>query len=95
MTDDQADELLKNNDWAKWSDARELLMEAAHMGAMDERKNLDAKLRRLASVEQQRDELLEALRSLINICTHPNSTKAEMKQIAEESRKAIAAATKD
>ena len=47
MTDEQADELLKNNDWAKWSDARELLMEAAHRGAMAERKNLETELRRL------------------------------------------------
>lgn len=47
MTDEQAEELLKNNDWAKFSDARELLMEAAHMGAMDERKTLEAEMRRL------------------------------------------------
>lgn len=38
MTDDEADELLQNNDWAKWSDARKLLQEAAHMGAMAERE---------------------------------------------------------
>ncbi len=53
MTDDQADELLKNNDWAKWSDARELLMEAAHIGAMNERKTLDAELSRLQEENQR------------------------------------------
>ena len=53
MTDDRADELLKNNDWAKWSDARDLLMEAAHIGAMDERKTLDAELSRLQEENQR------------------------------------------
>ena len=37
MTDEEANELLLNNDWAKFSDARELLQTAAHMGAMAER----------------------------------------------------------
>ncbi len=32
MIPEQADYLLKNNDWAKWSDARELLQTAAHIG---------------------------------------------------------------
>jgi hypothetical protein len=32
MTRQEADELLKNNDWSKWSDARELLQTAAHIG---------------------------------------------------------------
>lgn len=36
MTDEQANELLSNNDWAKWSDARDLLQTAAHMGAVEE-----------------------------------------------------------
>lgn len=37
-------------------------------------------------------ELLEALKGLINVCTHPQSTKADMKQIAREARAAIAKA---
>ncbi len=37
MTDEQADELLRNNDWAKWSDARELVLIAAGLGAAAER----------------------------------------------------------
>jgi hypothetical protein len=41
MTDEEADELLLNNDWAKFSDARELLQTAAHLGAMAERKLCD------------------------------------------------------
>lgn len=32
MTDEQANELLRNNDWAKVSDARDLLQHAAHLG---------------------------------------------------------------
>lgn len=35
MTDEQADELLRNNEWSKWSDARDLLQEAAHIGYLD------------------------------------------------------------
>ena len=38
MTEEQADELLANSDWAKWSDARDLLLTAAHMGAKEERE---------------------------------------------------------
>ena len=49
MTDDQADELLSNNDWGKWSDARELLIRAAHMGAMQERGRLLAGYREIAA----------------------------------------------
>ncbi len=91
MTNDQADELLKNNDWAKWSDARELLMEAAHMGAMDERKNLDAKLRRLAIVEEQREALLDALW----VCMEHNLLHyGESHNTVIQARAAIAAATK-
>ena len=33
MTNEEADELLANNPWAKWSDARELLQQAAELGA--------------------------------------------------------------
>lgn len=44
MTDKQAEELLLNNNWTKFSDARELLQEAAHIGAMEERKNLEAEM---------------------------------------------------
>ena len=65
MTDEQADELLKNNDWAKWSDARELLMEAAHMGAMDERKTLDAELRRLSAENERVFKLADDQDSVI------------------------------
>ena len=32
MTDEEANELLRNNEWSKWSDARGLLQEAAHIG---------------------------------------------------------------
>ena len=32
MTDDEADELLRNYSWAKWSDARELLQEVYSIG---------------------------------------------------------------
>jgi hypothetical protein len=32
MTDKEADDLLKNNAWAKHSDARYLLQQAAHIG---------------------------------------------------------------
>jgi hypothetical protein len=35
MSGDEADELLKNNDWATWSDARYLLQTAADIGAKD------------------------------------------------------------
>jgi hypothetical protein len=38
MTDEQAEELLRNNDWAKFSDARELLKTAARMGTAAQRK---------------------------------------------------------
>jgi hypothetical protein len=38
-------------------------------------------------------DLLAALQSLVNICTHPNATKSDMRMIAEESRAAIARAT--
>ena len=38
MTYEQADELLHKNDWAKWSDARELLLIAAGLGAAAERE---------------------------------------------------------
>jgi len=33
--------------------------------------------------------VLEALKMLCNVCTHPQSTKAQMRQIAEEARTAI------
>ena len=42
MTDEEADDLLLSNDWAKHSDARELLKTAAHMGAMAERERCAA-----------------------------------------------------
>ena len=35
MSNDEADELLKNNDWATWSDARYLLQTAAAIGGKD------------------------------------------------------------
>ena len=34
-------------------------------------------------------DLAEALRMLMNICTHPKATKAEMRQIAVEARAAL------
>jgi hypothetical protein len=40
MTNEEADQLLANNPWAKWSDARELLLTAAEMGAKRERERL-------------------------------------------------------
>ena len=38
LTDDEANEMLESNDWAKFSDARELLKKAAYVGAMKERE---------------------------------------------------------
>ena len=38
MTNEDADEMLASNEWAKVSDARELLLQAAHIGAMSERE---------------------------------------------------------
>lgn len=38
-------------------------------------------------------DLLEALEGLINICTHPKATKADIRMIALEARAAIAKAT--
>jgi hypothetical protein len=35
MSEEDADELLENNDWSKWSDARDLLQTAADIGAKD------------------------------------------------------------
>jgi hypothetical protein len=35
MTEQQADDLLENNDWSKWSDARYLLQTAASIGGKD------------------------------------------------------------
>jgi hypothetical protein len=32
LSDDEAEEMLANNSWAKWSDARDLLLDAAHVG---------------------------------------------------------------
>lgn len=67
MTDEQADELLRNNDWAKWSDARELLLEAASIGADEsaaEVKHLRAEveaLRRWKSTHAPRIDALEGL----------------------------------
>ena len=40
MTDKEAEELLDNNPWAKYSDARSLLKQAAALGAAAERKRL-------------------------------------------------------
>ena len=37
-------------------------------------------------------DLLAALEGLVNVCTHPQSTKADMKRIAQEARAAIAQA---
>lgn len=38
LSNDEADELLRNNEWCKWSDARELLVEASALGAAKQRK---------------------------------------------------------
>jgi len=35
-------------------------------------------------------DLLEHLTRLVNICTHPKATKAEMRTIAQEARKVLA-----
>lgn len=51
MTYEQADELLHNNDWAKWSDARELLLIAAGLGAAAERERCAQQLERLGQHE--------------------------------------------
>jgi hypothetical protein len=40
MTDDQADEMLANNDWSKWGDARDLLLDAAHVGGKNTAKDI-------------------------------------------------------
>ena len=32
MSDDDADDLMRSMDWAKWSDCREMVLEANHMG---------------------------------------------------------------
>jgi hypothetical protein len=40
LTDDEADEMLANNDWSKWSDARELLIDAAHVGGKNTAKSI-------------------------------------------------------
>lgn len=54
LSDDEADELLRNNEWCKWSDARELLVEASALGAAKQRK-ADTELIR---------QMLDALTSL-------------------------------
>jgi len=40
MTDEQANEMLENNDWAKWSDARDLLQDAANVGGRNTAKSI-------------------------------------------------------
>jgi hypothetical protein len=40
MTDDEADEMLANNNWSKWSDARELLIDASHVGGKNTSKSI-------------------------------------------------------
>ena len=38
-------------------------------------------------------EMLKALQGLINVCTHPQSTKKDMRLIANEAKQAITNAT--
>ena len=55
--------------------------------ATDEQSQHDANLIAAAP------DLLEALQGLVNIATHPQATKAEIRMIAIEARAAIAKAT--
>lgn len=60
LSNDEADELLRNNEWCKWSDARELLVEASTLGAAKQRK-ADTELIRqmLEALEQSHATLWE------------------------------------
>jgi len=44
LTDQEADKLLNENPWAKWSDARDLLLIAAEIGAAEEYDRIIGKL---------------------------------------------------
>lgn len=39
MSDDDADELMRSMDWAKWSDCRDMVLEVNHMGWVEGQKN--------------------------------------------------------
>lgn len=47
LTPEEATEMLKNNEWCKFSDARELLMEAAATAATRQRKQDEALIRQM------------------------------------------------
>jgi hypothetical protein len=69
MTNEEADELLRNNEWCKWSDARELLQEAAEIGAAKERA-------RAESAEAERDRLKAEL--IASQCNLDHALRVEM-----------------
>jgi hypothetical protein len=63
MTSEEADDLLSNNDWSTWGDARHLLKLAYSIGYRDGAGSLNqTQMHRPHEVEQQPDELLEALK---------------------------------
>ncbi len=88
MSDDEADEMLLNNSWAKFSDARNLLQEAYEVGWA----------RRQSEVYQltsQRDALLESLRCIADCCNEEHaardyaSRQTEIRGIALAAIKAV------
>ena len=70
MTEEQATKLLIENEWCTFSDARELLLEAAAIGAKETMESIEPELRRLHA----ENEALKA--QLIKATTQPMTERA-------------------
>ena len=68
MSDDEADDMLLNNSWAKFSDARNLLQEAYEVG-------WDRRQSEVYQLTSQRDVLLESLRSIVDCCNEEHAAR--------------------